>query len=230
VCFSFYAIKNMTTGEGGMISTNDDDLAARMRLLSLHGMSRDAWKRYTEAGSWYYEVLEPGYKYNMTDIQAALGIHQLHRLDGFIRRRQEIAAMYDEAFSGIPEILLPARLPGRNHTFHLYPIRLRAGRLQLNRSEMIEELRARNIGASVHFIPLHRHPFYRDRYGYRPRQFPVAEEIYQGLLSLPLYPKMTDRDARDVVAAVREIVDTYRAPAGRFCEEGVSSAAIAAQL
>ena len=230
VCFSFYAIKNMTTGEGGMISTNDDDLAARMRLLSLHGMSRDAWKRYTEAGSWYYEVLEPGYKYNMTDIQAALGIHQLRRLDGFIRRRQEIAAMYDEAFSDTPEILLPARLPGRNHTFHLYPIRLAAGRLQLNRSELIEELRARNIGASVHFIPLHRHPFYRDRYGYRPRQFPVAEEIYQGLLSLPLYPKMTDRDARDVIAAVREVVDSHRVPAGRFCEEGVSSAAIAAQL
>src|ERR1035441_6569687 len=228
VCFSFYAIKNMTTGEGGMITTNDDDLAARLRLLSLHGMSRDAWKRYTEAGSWYYEVVEPGYKYNMTDIQAALGIHQLRRLDGFIRRRQEIAAMYDEAFSDTPEILLPARLPGRNHTFHLYPIRLAAGRLQLNRSELIEELRARNIGASVHFIPLHRHPFYRQRYGYRPEQFPVAEEIYRGLPSLPLYPKMTGQDAHDVVAAVREIVASYRVPAGRFSEKGVSSAATSA--
>jgi len=124
VCFSFYVIKNMTTSEGGMITTNDDALARRLRLLSLHGMSRDAWKRYTEAGSWYYEVLEPGYKYNMTDIQAALGIHQLRRLDGFIRRRQEIAAMYDSAFSDLSEILLPPRLPDRNHTFHLYPIRL----------------------------------------------------------------------------------------------------------
>jgi dTDP-4-amino-4,6-dideoxygalactose transaminase len=230
VCFSFYAIKNMTTGEGGMITTDDDDLAARTRLLSLHGMSRDAWKRYTEAGSWSYEVLEPGYKYNMTDVQASLGIHQLHRLDGFIRRRQEISTMYDKAFSDLPEILLPPRLPGRNHTFHLYPIRLQAGLLRLDRPEFIEELRARNIGTSVHFIPLHRHPFYRERYGYRLDQFPVAEEIYRGLLSLPLYPKMTDQDADDVVAAVREIVEAYRIPAARFCETGVSSAAISTEF
>jgi dTDP-4-amino-4,6-dideoxygalactose transaminase len=230
VCFSFYAIKNMTTGEGGMITTNDDPLAQRLRLLSLHGMSRDAWKRYTEAGSWYYEVLEPGYKYNMTDIQAALGIHQLRRLDGFIRRRQEIAASYNTAFSDLPEILLPAQLPGRNHTFHLYPIRLKPELLRLNRSAFIDELRARNIGASVHFIPLHRHPFYRERYGYRPEQFPVCEEIYQGLLSLPLYPKMTGQDAADVTAAVREVIDAYRIPAGRFCEKGVSSAAISTEL
>jgi dTDP-4-amino-4,6-dideoxygalactose transaminase len=227
VCFSFYAIKNMTTGEGGMVTTDDDDLAARIRLLSLHGMSRDAWKRYTEAGSWYYEVLEPGYKYNMTDIQASLGIHQLRRLDGFIRRRQEIAAMYDNAFSDLPEIRLPAQLPGRNHTFHLYPIRLNADLLQLNRSEFIDELRARNIGTSVHFIPLHRHPLYRDRYGYRPEQFPVAEEIYQGLLSLPLYPKMTDRDAADVIEAVRETVAAQRTSA---CDKGVLSAAIPSML
>ena len=226
VCFSFYAIKNMTTGEGGMITTGDDRLAERIRLLSLHGMSRDAWKRYTESGSWYYEVLEAGFKYNMTDIQAALGIHQLRRLDGFIRRRQEIAAIYDEAFSDVPEIILPPRHPGRNHTFHLYPIRLLPGALRLTRSQFIDELRARNIGTSVHFIPLHRHPFYRERYGYRPEQFPVAEEIYQGLLSLPLYPKMTDQDADDVVAAVRELVDTYRIPAAQFCEKGVSNATI----
>jgi len=230
VCFSFYAIKNMTTGEGGMITTSDDALARRLRLLSLHGMSRDAWKRYTETGSWYYEVLEPGYKYNMTDVQAALGIHQLRRLDGFIQRRQEIAAMYDEAFSDLPEVLLPPRLPGRNHTFHLYPIRLHAGLFQLNRSEFIEQLRVRNIGASVHFIPLHRHPFYRERYGYRPEQFPVAEEIYQGLLSLPLYPKMTDQDADDVVAAVRETVVAHRIPPPRSCEKGVSIAAIPAKF
>ena len=227
VCFSFYAIKNMTTGEGGMVTTDDDDLAARIRLLSLHGMSRDAWKRYTEAGSWYYEVLEPGYKYNMTDIQASLGIHQLRRLDGFIRRRQEIAAMYDNAFSDLPEIRLPAQLPGRNHTFHLYPIRLNADLLQWNRSEFIDELRARNIATSVHFIPLHRHPLYRDRYGYRPEQFPVAEEIYQGLLSLPLYPKMTDRDAADVIEAVRETVAAQRTSA---CDKGVLSAAIPSML
>jgi dTDP-4-amino-4,6-dideoxygalactose transaminase len=227
VCFSFYAIKNMTTGEGGMVTTDDDNLAARIRLLSLHGMSRDAWKRYTEAGSWYYEVLEPGYKYNMTDIQAALGIHQLRRLDGFIRRRQEIAAMYDEAFSDLPEVLLPPRLPGRNHTFHLYPIRLNADLLHMNRSEFIDELRARNIGTSVHFIPLHRHPFYRERYDYQPEQFPVCEQIFQGLLSLPLYPKMTDRDAEDVIEAVRDMVAVNRQPVD---EKGVSSAAISANF
>jgi len=226
VCFSFYAIKNMTTGEGGMITTNDDDLAAHIRRLSLHGMSRDAWKRYTEAGSWYYEVLEPGYKYNMTDIQAALGIHQLRRLDGFTRRRQEIAALYDEAFSNLPEIFLPPRLPGRDHTFHLYPIRLDEDLLQLNRSEFIDELRARNIGASVHFIPLHRHPLYRERYGYRPEQFPVCEEIYQGLLSLPLYPSMTDQDAADVIEAVRDIVAAHQIP----IDKGVLSAAISSIL
>lgn len=227
VCFSFYAIKNMTTGEGGMITTNDDVLAQRLRLLSLHGMSRDAWKRYTEAGSWYYEVLEPGYKYNMTDIQAALGIHQLRRLDGFIRRRQEIATMYDSAFSDLPEILLPRQLPGRNHTYHLYPIRLDANLLRLNRSEFIDELRARNIGTSVHFIPLHRHPFYRERYGYQQKQFPVCEEIYKGLLSLPLYPKMTDLDVADVTEAVRDIVAGQRTPAR---EKGVFSATIPAKL
>jgi len=214
VCFSFYAIKNMTTGEGGMVTTDDDGLAARIRLLSLHGMSRDAWKRYTEAGSWYYEILEPGYKYNMTDVQAALGIHQLRRLDGFIRRRQEIAAMYDAAFSDLPGIILPRRLPGRNHTFHLYPIRLAPGRLRVNRAVFIQELRARNIGTSVHFIPLHRHPLYRGRYGYRAEQFPVAEEIYKGLVSLPLYPKMTDEDVVDVVEAVRGVVEGRQAVAG----------------
>jgi dTDP-4-amino-4,6-dideoxygalactose transaminase len=226
VCFSFYAIKNMTTGEGGMITTNDDALAQRLRLLSLHGMSRDAWKRYTEAGSWYYEVLEPGFKYNMTDIQAGLGIHQLRRLDGFIRRRQEIAAMYDEAFAGLPELMLPPRLAGRNHTFHLYPIRLRLDLLDLDRSQFIDELRARNIGASVHFIPLHRHPFYQERFGYRPEQYPVAEEIYRGLLSLPLYPKMTDQDAADVIGAVEDILAAHRV-SGRT--KGVDSAAIAAK-
>lgn len=228
-CFSFYAIKNMTTGEGGMITTGDDALARRIRLLSLHGMSRDAWKRYTESGSWYYEVLEPGYKCNMTDIQAALGIHQLRRLDGFIRRRQQIARAYDAAFAGLNEILLPPRLAGRNHTFHLYPIRLRTERLRIGRSEFIDELRARNIGASVHFIPLHRHPFYRDKYGCRPEQFPRAEEIYQGLLSLPLYPKMTDEDVQDVIAAVRDVVRQNRVSAPvRFAAKGASDAAVPA--
>ncbi|HLK21561.1 MAG TPA: DegT/DnrJ/EryC1/StrS aminotransferase family protein [Bryobacteraceae bacterium] len=211
VCFSFYATKNMTTGEGGMIATNDDALAHRIQTLSLHGMSRGAWSRYTETGSWFYDVVEPGFKYNMSDIQAAIGIHQLRRLDGFIRRRREIAAMYSEAFSDLPEILLPEQVPNRTHTFHLYPIRVRA----IQRAIFIDELRARNIGASVHFIPLHRHKFYRERYGYRPVQFPICEELYQGLLSLPLYPAMTDCDVSDVTDAVRDIVTGRRRSAAK---------------
>lgn len=216
VCFSFYALKQMTTGEGGMVTTNDPELAARLHLLSVHGMSHDAWKRCSKSGSWYYEVLDLGFKYNMTDIQAALGIHQLRRLDGFVRRRQEIAALYDRAFADLPEVVVPPRLPGRSHTFHLYPIWLWDQQMCLTRSEFIEELRGRNIGASVHFIPLHRHPFYRERFGWRPEQFPVAEHIYQGLLSLPLYPGMTDRDAADVVAAVHDIVSAYRRPSAHL--------------
>jgi len=165
----------------------------------------------------------------MTDVQAAMGIHQLRRLNGFVQRRQEIAAMYDAAFSDLPEILLPPRLPGRNHTFHLYPIRLQSGLPDLRRSGFIDELRVRNIGASVHFIPLHRHPLYRDRYGYRPEQFPVAEEIYRGLVSLPLYPRMTDQDASDVIEAVRAIVGAHRLPAGHLQQQGVPRAAIYAE-
>ncbi len=210
--FSFYAIKNMTTGEGGMVTTNDDSLAQRIRLLALHGMSRDAWNRYSDTGSWYYEVTEAGFKYNMTDIQAGLGMHQLRRLDDFIARRQEIAAQYDRAFARFPELRLPNRLPGRNHTYHLYPIQIRRDMLTLDRSAFINELRARNIGTSVHFIPLYRHPVYRDRFGYREEQFPMAERIYEGLLSLPLYPKMTNQDAADVIAAVEDIVTSHRIP------------------
>lgn len=198
--FSFYATKNMTTGEGGMITTGDDRMAALMRRLALHGMSRDAWKRYTETGSWYYEVLEPGYKDNMTDIQASLGLHQLRKLEPFITRRREIAAVYDSAFATLPDIELPRELPGRRHVYHLYAIRLKAH----DRGEFIDSLRRRNIGASVHFIPLHRHPYYRETYGYRPEEFPVAERLYSGFVSLPLYPRMTDSDVADVVEAVRD--------------------------
>ncbi len=207
--FSFYATKNMTTGEGGMITTNDEALAARLRLLSLHGMSRDAWKRYSEAGSWYYEVLAAGYKCNMTDIQAALGIWQLRRLDGFIRRRQEIAAEYDRAFSGLPGIVLPKCLPGRSNTYHLYSMCLQPERLTITRPQFIDELRRSQIGASVHFIPVHRHPFYRDTFGYRPEQFPVAERLHKGLVSLPLYPSMEDEDVECVIDAVRRIVHSH---------------------
>lgn len=202
--FSFYATKNMTTGEGGMITTSDDHMAALMRRLALHGMSKDAWKRYSEAGSWYYEVLEPGYKDNMTDIQAAMGLHQLRKLEGFISRRRQIAEFYDAAFAASDELELPKELNGRRHVYHLYAIRLRTR----NRSEFLDRLRERNIGTSVHFIPLHRHPYYRDAFGYKPDRFPVAEKLYGGFVSLPLYPRMTDEDAADVVDAVRNALYT----------------------
>ena len=213
-CFSFYATKNMTTGEGGMITTNDADLASRVRLLSLHGMSRDAWRRYTQAGSWWYEVLEPGYKSNMSDLQAAIGIHQLRRLDGFIERRRKIAARYRDAFADLRELDLPTDCPYRPHAFHLFPVRL-APELSISRDQVIDELRCLNIGTSVHFIPLHRHPYYQATFGYGPEQFPRAERFFEGLLSLPLYPKMSDGDVEDVVEAMRTIVMAGRAEAIR---------------
>ncbi len=202
VCFSFYATKNMTTGEGGMITTNDDDLAARLRLLTLHGMSRDAWKRYTAAGSWFYEVVEPGYKDNMTDIQASLGLHQLAKLDGFIDRRRAMAERYAFALGDIPGLVLPTEVPHNRHTWHIYPVQL----TNFDRSLFIDALRERNIGASVHFIPLHRHPFYRDRYGLLTTQFPIAEKLYEGMVSLPMYPNMSREDETDVLNSVREIL------------------------
>jgi dTDP-4-amino-4,6-dideoxygalactose transaminase len=202
--FSFYATKNMTTGEGGMLTTNNDAIASKARLLALHGMSRDAWKRYAQAGSWYYEICEAGYKYNMTDLQAAIGIHQLRQLDAFNARRYECAQRYSAAFQDLP-FILPSERPDRNHTYHLYAIQLQQNALSIDRAHFIKELAERNIGASVHFIPLHRHPLYQNRYGYSSADFPVAESIYRGLISLPLYPKMSDEDTDDVIHAVREI-------------------------
>jgi dTDP-4-amino-4,6-dideoxygalactose transaminase len=213
VAFSFYATKNMTTGEGGMITTEDERLAQVMRRLSLHGMSRDAWNRYSEKGSWYYEVLEPGYKNNMTDIQASLGIHQLGRLEQFIVRRRTMAVRYSEALADLQDVLhLPEELPGRRHTYHVFPIVLKEGALRIGRDEFIDRLRAERVGASVHFIPVHRHPFYSEAYGYRPQQFPEAERLYQGMISLPLYPKMTDIDCESVWNAVHKIVADVRKP------------------
>jgi dTDP-4-amino-4,6-dideoxygalactose transaminase len=208
--FSFYANKNMTTGEGGMITTADEQLAQEMRVLSLHGMSKDAWKRYADSGSWFYEVVGAGYKNNMTDIAAALGIHQLRRLDGFIHARQQYARMYDEAFAGLDTLETPITHSDRNHVYHLYAIRLNLERLTIDRGEFINQLRELKVGASVHFIPVHLHPFYRDRFGYRPGDLPRAEAIYDSILSLPLYPSMSARDVTDVIEAVHHISSTNR--------------------
>jgi dTDP-4-amino-4,6-dideoxygalactose transaminase len=207
VSFSFYATKNLSIGEGGMITTNDAEFAARCRLLSLHGMSRDAWKRYTDAATWYYDVQEAGYKSNMTDLQAAVGIHQLAKLDEFNRRRAEMADRYDRAFHNIAGLILPRRLPRGKHAFHLYAIQLVPGLAKLTRNAFIDRMRDASIGTSVHFIPLHRHSLYRgEPYCCKSEQFPVAERIFQGLVSLPLYPRMTDEDVEDVIREVRNLL------------------------
>jgi dTDP-4-amino-4,6-dideoxygalactose transaminase len=210
VCFSFYATKNMTTGEGGMIATSDDDLAERMRLLSLHGMSRDAWKRYTGSGSWYYEILAAGYKDNMTDVQAALGIHQLKKLDGFIATRARYAKIYSQAFALLPEIATPQVTPGHRHAWHLYVIQLNLDQIQIDRAQFIQDLRVRNIGTSVHFIPVHLHPYYQETFGYRRGDFKEAEKLYDRMVSLPLYPGMTEDDVHDVIRAVEDVVGLNR--------------------
>jgi perosamine synthetase len=209
--FSFYATKTMTTAEGGMLTTNDGELASRVRLMALHGISRDAWKRYTAEGNWFYEVVEAGYKYNLTDIAASMGRVQLTRAAAMLSRRAEIARRFHAALGPLQAVEVPVTRAGVEHCWHLYPIRLRLDALQIGRGDFIEQLRARNIGASVHFIPLHRQPFYRDRYGYTEAEFPVAESAYPRLLSLPIYSRMTDADVEDVIGAVMEIVDRYRA-------------------
>ncbi len=207
--FSFYATKNLATAEGGMVVTPDARLAERIRILSLHGMSRDAWKRYSSQGSWYYAVLYPGYKHNMTDIQASMGIHQLRRFPGMQRARENIARRYDRAFRDLPGIACPHCHEGILHAWHLYPIRIDTEHLNIGRDQFIEALRAENIGTSVHFIPLHLQPYYAETFGYRRGDFPVAERVYERILSLPLYPRMREEDVEDVIAAVTKLATYY---------------------
>jgi dTDP-4-amino-4,6-dideoxygalactose transaminase len=209
--FSFYATKNLTTAEGGMLTTDDAALAERASMLGLHGMSRDAWNRYSAEGSWYYQVVAPGYKYNMTDIQASLGLHQLTKLPAFLRRRAAIALAYHESFGDLAALDLPVARPEVRHAWHLYVIRLRPGALTITRAAMIEELKRRNIGTSVHFIPLNLHPYYQQHLGWAPGQFPAAEAAYAGAISLPMHPRLTDDDVADVVTAVRDIVHHFAA-------------------
>jgi dTDP-4-amino-4,6-dideoxygalactose transaminase len=208
--FSFYATKNLTTAEGGML-TGDPDFLARARVVSLHGMSRDAWKRYDKGGSWFYEVLLPGFKYNMTDIQAALGLCQLRKLEQFQHRRREVVSQYNRAFADEPALELPVTRPEVEHAWHLYVLRLRPEALTIDRDRFIQELADRNIGTSVHFIPVHLHPYYRDKYSFTPNSFPVAYQSYKRILSLPLSAGLSDRDAGDVIEAVLDVVRSYRA-------------------
>ena len=208
VAFSFYATKNLTTAEGGML-VGPREVVDRARVWSLHGMSRDAFDRYSEHGSWYYEVVLPGFKYNLTDLQAALGLVQLRRLPEMHRRRLDIARRYRAGFSTVEEVEAPPSRPDIEHAWHLYSLRLNLDRLTIDRSRFIEELRSRKIGTSVHFIPLHLQPYYRDRYELRPEDFPIATREYHRLISLPLHPGLSDEDVDDVIDAVTEVARRY---------------------
>jgi dTDP-4-amino-4,6-dideoxygalactose transaminase len=205
--FSFYANKTITTGEGGMLVTRNAALAERARVMRLHGMNRSSFDRFTsEVPSWYYEIIAPGYKYNLTDIAAALGLHQLAKAEQFRARRERIAREYDAGLAGLP-LLMPARpRPGDLHAWHLYVLRLADG-ARLRRDELIERLFAAGIGCSVHYIPLHLHPYWRDRYALKTADFPASQRAYERMLSLPLYSRMTDRDAQRVIAAIHAALD-----------------------
>lgn len=209
-CFSFYPIKNMTTIEGGAILTNDDEFAEKARLYALHGISKDAWKRYSAEGYQHWDTLVAGFKYNMTDVQASLGLHQLKRLDGFIEKRTRYARLYHEAFSAMPGIDVLDVQGGRRHAWHLFVILLRGDGLRIDRDGFMEALRKENIGTGVHFRSLHIQPFYEEFLGMRRDDLPASADVSDRLLSLPLYPAMSEQDVRDVIDAVEKLVHAYR--------------------
>jgi len=208
--FSFYATKNLTTGEGGMVTTRDATLAQRLTSRRLHGMNRDAWKRYTKDGSWRYDVAYPGFKYNMTDMNAALGLVQLKRLPALQSERRRIVAQYRAALADESAVELPTCRPDVEHAWHLFPIRVREEQLRIGRGEVIQELTAAGIGTSVHFIPLHEHSYYRDVLGVRAEDLPCATREWQRIISLPLYPGLSANDVDRVTDSLRGIVRANR--------------------
>lgn len=209
--FSFYATKTISTGEGGMLTTDNDAYAERVRLMRLHGISGDAWKRYAKEGSWYYEVVDAGYKFNMCDVLAAIGSAQLAKCDQFGQRRTRIAKFYSETFSHYQELEIPP-VPAEDilHAWHLYILRIQPSALSLDRNRFITELKNRGIGTSVHFIPLHLHPYYSQTYGYRRGDFPNAEDAFSRCMSLPIFPSMTDAEVERVAQTVKQIVSDFR--------------------
>ena len=209
-CFSFYATKTLATGEGGMATTDREDLADRMRVMSLHGISKDAWKRYTAEGSWYYEIVAPGFKYNMTDIAAALGLVQLRRAEELLRGRRRVARRLLETLKWSAAVETLEVRSFDEHSWHLFLIRLRPEALSIDRARFIEEMKLLGVGTSVHFIPLHLHPYYVKTYGYAPEDFPVARQCYEGAVSLPIYSLMTDAQVDQVVEAVSDITTRFR--------------------
>jgi dTDP-4-amino-4,6-dideoxygalactose transaminase len=205
--FSFYATKTITTGEGGMLTTDNDEYARRAAVMRLHGISGDAWKRYSKEGSWFYEVLEAGYKLNLTDLQSALGMAQLKKADQFAAARAELAQFYFERFSGIEELELPpSASSGSEHSWHLFILRIRPEFCDLNRAILIDRLKRAGIGTSVHFIPLHLQPYYQQAFAYAPGDFPQAEDAYQRCFSLPIYPDLTKQEAKRIADAVEQVV------------------------
>jgi len=210
VVYSFYATKNLTTGEGGMVTTHDPRLAERMRLLCLHGISKDAWNRYAERGSWQYDVTASGFKYNLSDIQSAIGLHQLRKQERFVEIRTRYARLYNEAFLGVPELECPPDADSARHSWHLYSLRLNLERLSIGRGELIEELRKRGVGASVHFIPIPLLSFFASEAGQPHNQCPAALELFPRLVSLPLYPAMSEEQVRYVAQSVEDIVKAAR--------------------
>jgi perosamine synthetase len=208
-CYSFYANKTITTGEGGMAVTNNEIIAERIRLMSLHGLSRDAWKRFTEDGDWDYRIITPGYKYNLTDIAAAIGIHQLARAEELRERREQIAEFYLREFAELKEIGLPPTDKDRIHSWHLFPIRLKLEDLSIDRNDFIEKLKRSGIECSVHWRPLHMHPLYGKRYGWREKHLPNATKMWSQLVSLPIFPSMTASEIDQVVKVVKDICQAY---------------------
>lgn len=207
--FSFYVTKNIVTGEGGMVTTDNDEFAEKIETYGLHGMSRGAWKRFSDEGYKHYQIVFPGFKYNMMDIQAALGIHQLGRIDAYYLRRQEIWKRYDEAFKNLPvELPAPAQ-PNTKHALHLYTLLVKLEDLTCDRDTVLQELHNLNIGTGVHYIALHTHPYYRDTYGYKREDFPNALYISDRTLSIPLSAKLTDQDVQDVIDAVTRVLHRY---------------------
>ncbi|MBU1754059.1 DegT/DnrJ/EryC1/StrS aminotransferase family protein [bacterium] len=207
--FSFYATKNLTTAEGGMLTTNSDEFAEKVRVLALHGMSKDAWKRYSPEGYQHYEVLYPGYKYNMTDIQASLGLCQLAKIEDFLKVRQRHVASYDKAFKDMDPIVRIGRIPDIKHAEHLYAIILKTELLNASRDRILSALQKENIGVSVHFQSLHLHPYYRQQFGFSEGAFPVTEYAADRILSLPLYPGLAEQDVCDVIEAVKKVIGYY---------------------
>ena len=204
-CFSFYATKNITTGEGGMAVTANPVYAEKIRKLSLHGINVDAWNRYGEKGSWFYEVIDAGFKYNMSDILASIGTIQMTKVESMLEKRTNIAKIYSDNLTNIPSITLPKSNKENRHSWHLYVIQIDTNYLNIGRDEFITKLKEYNIGTSVHFIPLHRHPYYKNNFGYSHKEFPNAETIYNSSISLPIYPKMTESDVDNVIQAVKHI-------------------------